>query len=168
MTGFCRLFCATACAVVFLMGLTYSLHADTILDANSFASSQPMGGGFVVATSNFNLSSGQIADVLFEADFTLIDAGIEIVVNNTVFFSTGDDVSNFGQQVFNPTADQPNNIDFSFSPNQNGLPRLTVSAAAAGTSFSGAAFVNSTAVVDYDPWKISTAYYSLEPTQLKS
>ena len=67
------------------------------------------------------------------------------------FFNTGDDVSNFGPQVFLPTAVQPDNIDFSFSPNDNGLPRLTIDAGPNGTDFTGAAFVNSTAEVDFIP-----------------
>lgn len=109
------------------------------------------GGGFVVATSQITLTNAEIPDITFEANFSPIDAGIEIIVNGNSLFSTGDDLSNFGPQVFQPTPVQPDNIDFSFSPNDNDLPRLSVEFDSAGSSFSGAPFVNSTETVEYIP-----------------
>ena len=141
-----------ACA--FIAALTFmlpSLSADIVLDSGSFANTEASGGGFVVATSMFSLTSADIPDVLFEANFDIIDAGVEVVVNGTSLFTTGDDASNFGPQVFQPTAVQPDNIDFSFDPNDNGLPRLTVVSDSSGTVMTGAAFVNSTSTVPYIP-----------------
>ena len=127
------------------------LHANTILDIDSFSRMEPSGGGFVAATSQFSLASGDIPDVIFEANFSVIDAGIQINVNGSTLFTTGDDVSNFGPQVFQSTAVQPDNIDFSFTPNDNGLPRLTVRSDATGSEFRGAPFVASTSIEDFVP-----------------
>ena len=137
----------------FLISIASSLplSADVCLDSGSFSRSEPSGTGFVVATSQFSLTSADIPDVTLETNFTVIDAGIEIIVNGVTLYSTGNDVSNFGPQVFVPTAVQPDNIDFSFSPNDNGLPRMTVVSDSSGSDFSGAAFVNSTTTVEYLP-----------------
>lgn len=143
--------CAAVCAFLVSVALAFSpIHAD-IIDSGDFSRSEPSGSGFIVATSTFELDALEIPDICFEANFDLIDAGIEILVNGQSLFNTGDDVSNFGPQVFQPTAVQPDNIDFSFSPNDNNLPRLTVLHDAMGSDFSGAAFVNSTNTVDYIP-----------------
>jgi hypothetical protein len=125
--------------------------ADTVLDFDSFSAMEPSGGGFVVATSNFSVAEADIPSITFDANFSLIDAGIEILVNGTALFNTGDDVSNFGPQVFQVTPVQPDNIDFSFNPNDNGLPRMTVASDSTGTVLTGAPFVNSTAVENYVP-----------------
>ena len=143
-------FFARACACAVLLTVA-PLHADTILDTNSFAGMEASGGGFVVATSNFSVASADIPSITFDANFSQIDAGIEILVNGMSFFDTGDDVSNFGPQVFQVTAVQPDNIDFSFDPNDNGLPRLTVTSDSTGTVMTGAPFVNSTNVETYLP-----------------
>jgi hypothetical protein len=68
--------------------------ADTVLDFDSFSAMEPSGGGFVVATSNFSVAEADIPSITFDANFSLIDAGIEILVNGTALFNTGDDVSN--------------------------------------------------------------------------
>ena len=141
----CALFVTAAAATA------APLQASTILDINSFSRMEPSGGGFVVATSQFSLASGDIPNVIFEANFSVIDAGIQINVNGSTLFATGDDVSNFGPPVFQSTAVQPDNIDFSFSPNNSGLPRLTVLSDATGSDFSGAPFVASTSTEDYIP-----------------
>ena len=127
-----------------------SIHAS-IVDSGTFSNTQASGNNIVVATSQFSLASGDIPNVTFDANFNLIDAGIEIRVNGTSFFNTGDDVSNFGPQVFQPTAVQPDNIDFSFDPNNNNLPRLTVDSDATGTAFTGTSFVNSSSTVNFIP-----------------
>ena len=147
-------FRVSTCACIFFLALVStvsSLQADICLSSGTFANSEPSGGGFTVATSNFSLTSAEISDATFEANFTLIDAGVEIIVNGISLFTTGDDASNFGPQVFMPTSVQPDNIDFSFSPNDNGFPRMTVVSDSSGTNLTGAPFVNSTGVVDYIP-----------------
>ena len=135
----------------FIIAASAQTQADIILDTGTFSNSEPSGGGFVVATSQFSLAAGDIPNIRFESNYDFVDAGVQINVNNMTLFSTGDDVSNFGPLVFASTPVQPNNIDFSFSPNDNGLPRLTVVSDSSGTAMSGAAFVNSTNTVDYIP-----------------
>ena len=141
------------CAVLITIASTHTpLSADLILDTNTFESSEPSGGGFIAATTQiFVLTSADIPNVTFDANFDIIDAGIEILVNGTSLFNTGDDLSNFGPQVFTPTAVQPNNIDFSFASNNNGLPRLIVESDSTGTTLSGSPFQNSTSTFEYLP-----------------
>jgi len=115
--------CVCACVVLLSIVSTLApIQADIVIDSNNFSSSQPSGGGFVVATTqSFSLTSADIADVTFEANFELIDAGIEILVNGVSLFDTGPDVSQFGPAVFSP-----NNLGIPFGPRGDGLPRLTV------------------------------------------
>ena len=56
------------------------------------------GGGFVVATSQITLTNAEIPDITFEANFSPIDAGIEIIVNST---ETVEYIPLFGVADFN-------------------------------------------------------------------
>lgn len=85
-----------------------------------------------------------VDDVTFEANFTLIDAGIQILVNGTPLFTTPSDVTQFGPEgtfISNPTTDNNGNafenLGFAFNALPGDLPRLTVNSDSTGTSFSG-------------------------------
>jgi len=147
---------ACACAILItIVSNVASLHADTILDTNTFSSSQPSGGGFVVATTqNFSLTSAEIADTTFEANFDFIDAGIEILVNGISLFATGDDVSQFNggnQTVFTQTGAV--NLGIPFGPTGDGTPRLTVQSDSTGTQFLGPDLAANGAgnIINYQP-----------------
>ena len=146
--------CVCACAAFMTLICTVStLQADIVLDSGAISTSELNAndaGGFLSASSSFTLVNSDIPNVQLETNFSLIDAGIEVIVNGTTLYSTGADLSNFGPAgLFVATPTQPDNIDFSFDPNANGLPRLTAVSDITGTSFSGTSFVNSTNTVDF-------------------
>ena len=131
-----------------------SLFGDIILDSGTISVMQDSGGGGVGGTSTFNLSGVNISDVELLANFGVVDAGVDIRINGTSLFPQFDDVSQFSSQVvfLDTGVTQGNgNIESPFGPNNNGLPRLTVNATSAGTTFSGGAFVNSSSTIDYTP-----------------
>ncbi len=131
------------CAV--LLAITSSLtptHADTIIEMDDFSFTQttpdPAPGGVAAATMPFILTSADIPNIAFEANFDFIDAGIEILVNNNSLFNTGTDVSQFNganQTVFTDTG--ATNLGIPFGPRSDNQPRLTVSSDSTGTIFSG-------------------------------
>ena len=150
--------CARTCVVLLSIVSTLApIQADIVIDSNNFSSSQPSGGGFVVATTqSFSLTSADIADVTFEANFELIDAGIEILVNGMSLFDTGPDVSQYGPAVFSP-----NNLGIPFGPRGDDLPRLTVQSDFTGTTFLAPASDTSTNIIQYTPLFNVTDFASL-------
>ena len=146
-----------------IIAVSAQLKADIALDSGNFDFMMPdanNAGGFVVATSEFSLNSD--ADRLntsFAANFFVIDAGIEIFVNGTRLFSTGNDVSHFGPRVFDTglgiLEGEDGNIENPFGtigPEGAPLSRLTVSSDSTGTSFSGIAFADpASPVVTFTP-----------------
>jgi|GEM_PF-7050063 len=129
--------------ITILAALSYGTHAQTIfLDAAPFTatfneeSMAPDGPNTNdipdVVSETFFLNLNQIQDFSFEANFTIIDAGIEILINGMPLFNTGNDISEFAPNggPFDVT------LDNLFAPSST--PRLSVSADATGTFFSGA------------------------------
>ena len=96
-----------------------------------------------VQTISFDV--GNVADIVFEANFVVIDAGIQINVNGTPLFVTPEDVTQFGTPnnifVSTPSNDSNgaafDNLGFAFNPLPGDLPRLTVTSDNTGTSFTG-------------------------------
>ena len=101
-----------------------------------------------VQTISFDV--GNVADIAFEANFVVIDAGIQINVNGTPLFVTPEDVTQFGTPnnifVSTPSNDSNgaafDNLGFAFNPLPGDLPRLTVTSDNTGTSFTGYNQVN--------------------------
>ena len=129
------------------------------LDAGNILASEEPGNGltaqgpFLAGTSTFNVTAAQIPEVELLANFSIVDAGVRIEVNNTRLFPDFDDVSEFGNQpVFTNTGEPAGGgINNPFTPNNFELPRLTVNSTSAGTTFSGATFVDDTATRLYTP-----------------
>lgn len=123
------------------------LHADLIPTTDfSFVEPDPnpdddsifADGGVVIPTIMFNLTDADIPNVTFEVDFDLIDAGIEIFVNDNSLFTTGPDVSEFNganSEVFTGTG--ATNLGAPFGPRTDTAPRLIVNSDSTGTFFSG-------------------------------
>ena len=99
-------------------------------------------GPVSILTIPFNVADPD--DVTFEANFDIIDVGIQINVNGNQLFSTGINISQFsaaGVFLSDPDVDinggQFVNLGFPFDPLANGEPRLTVVSDSSGTSLSG-------------------------------
>lgn len=99
-------------------------------------------GPVSILTIPFNVADPD--DVTFEANFDIIDVGIQINVNGNQLFSTGINISQFnaaGVFLSDPATDindgQFVNLGFPFNPLANGQPRLTVVSDSSGTSLSG-------------------------------
>lgn len=125
----------------------------SIIDSGNISVMTGSGGGFLGGTSTFSVTATEIPDVELLANFLIVDAGVEIVVNGTPLFPQFDDISQFGPvAVFSGTG-EPNGggVNSPFGPNNNGLPRLTVNSTSAGTDFSGATFVGDTQTTVYTP-----------------
>lgn len=142
---------ACATSLMMMIALTASpLPADII---GSFDGPGVNVNGFsLVQTIDFDVVDAD--DIAFEANFFVIDAGIQITVNGTPLFTTGPDVTQFGtpDNFFStPGTDSAgvpfDNIGFGFNPltdpvTGDDLPRLTVNSDSAGTAFSGYNQVN--------------------------
>lgn len=142
---------AIASAALLTLAATLTpICADTILDTDTFSFSQPdpdpeLGpgnqfapGGTAASTETFSLTSADISNIMFEANFDFIDAGIEILVNGESLFNTGPDVSQFNgasSTVFTQTG--ATNLGVPFEERSDLQPRLTVSSDSTGTIFSG-------------------------------
>ena len=128
--------------------------ADTVLDTGTVSVAQGSGGGFLGGTSTFTLDASDISDVELLANFSIVDAGVEIRVNDTPLYPLFNDVSQFSPDVVfldTGVTQGTGNIESPFSPNNNQLPRLTVNATSEGTTFGGGAFVADTSTTDYTP-----------------
>ena len=125
---------------------------DTILDSGLISAVAPSGGGVLAGTSNFNVANGDIPDIILSADFDLVDAGIDIVVNGTALFPQFDDVSQFGTTpVFGGTGIGGGGVEDSFDRNVAGLPRIRVEASSDGVIFTGAETTSTNALINYIP-----------------
>ena len=140
---------AIASAALLTLAATLTpICADTILETDTFSFSEPdpdlmPGGAFALggtaaSTAPFSLTSADISNIMFEANFDFIDAGIEILVNGVSLFNTGPDVSQFNgasSTVFTQTG--ATNLGVPFEERFDLQPRLTVSSDSDGTIFSG-------------------------------
>jgi len=134
---------AIASAALLTLAATLTpICADTILETDNFSFSQttpdPAPGGVAASTAPFSLTSADISNIMFEANFDFIDAGIEILVNGVSLFNTGPDVSQFNgasSTVFTQTG--ATNLGVPFGERSDLQPRLTVSSDSTGTIFSG-------------------------------
>ena len=134
--------------VHFFSATTY---AD-IIDSGVISVQEPAGGGFIGGVSTFSLTAAEIPDVELLADFFVVDAGVDIVVNGTSLFPQFNDVSQFGpDSVFLGTGVANGGIENPFGTNSNGLPRLTVASDSAGTIFSGAVTPTTNSTITYTP-----------------
>lgn len=140
-------------ALVFLVTLSAgSASADIVISTGNISVSQGSGGGFLAGTSTFNVTTTDIADVELLANFSIVDAGVEVSVNGTSLFPSFDDISQFGPvSVFTGTGIPNGGVQNPFSPNNNGLPRLTIGSTSAGTTFSGAETTGTNTVIPYTP-----------------
>ena len=124
----------------------------TVAELNSYEISTTVEGA-PAGTSTFSVTAAEIPDVELLADFLIVDAGVDIVVNGTSLFPQFADISNFGPvPVFSGTGEtQGGGVNFPFTPNGSGLPRLTVNSTSAGTTFSGATTPLDTQTTTYTP-----------------
>lgn len=143
-------FLRTIVIVISLSFLVADARSELILDSGSFDTSTGSTGSTVSATSTFTLTADQIPFTEFLLDLFVIDDGTCVHINGMPLFEAFE-LSQFGPQDFAVTAVQPNDIMDPWSPNSNGLPRLTVASDASGTVFSGAIETGSTGTVDYAP-----------------
>ncbi len=138
-------------AIVLSLSLFQNLSvADIVVDSGTIDGTSGTVGSYVAETSTFTLSDFQIAQTELFTDFFIIDDGVEIIVNDTSLFLSAD-TSEFGAQDFAVTAVQPNDIASPWTPNSNGLPRLTVLADSTGVAFSGSVDTTTANIVDYLP-----------------
>ena len=149
--GYSAFLRAVFCFIVSATFVTGHAVGDTIiLDEGDISTTvQGAPGG----TATFSVTAAEIPDVELLADFLIVDAGVDIVVNGTSLFPQFADISNFGPvPVFSGTGEtQGGGVNFPFTPNMNGLPRLTVNSTSAGTTFSGATFPGDTQITTYTP-----------------
>ena len=142
---------AVFCFIVSATFVTGHVVGDTItLDEGDISTTTQDG---LAGTSTFSVTAAEIPDVELLADFLIVDSGVDIVVNGTSLFPQFADISNFGPvPVFSGTGEtQGGGVNFPFTPNMNGLPRLTVNSTSAGTTFSGATFPLDTQTTTYTP-----------------
>jgi len=123
---------------------------ELIVDTGSFNFSDSNTGSHLVATSTFDLTASQIPHAQFMMDLLRIDDGICVTINGTPLFESFE-TSQFGPRDFVETDDQPNDIFDPWSPNSNGLPRLSVFSDSSGTMMSGTVDTSTNTIVDYDP-----------------
>lgn len=95
----------------------------------------------VVQTIDFDVAN--VNDIVLEANFFIVDAGIQILVNNQELFATGDDTSQFNMDnifdsfLLDGTPAPFDNLGFGFVALPGDVPRLTVTSDSSGTAFSG-------------------------------
>ena len=152
---------------LFLLGsIPKNTSAQTILNSGDTDVFFEMGdqnnpalGSFLAGTTTFNLTAADIPNVELLADFFVVDAGVDIVINGTSLFPQFDDLSQFGNVTVFNTSVSPGffgapggNIESPFSTNTDtSLPRLTISSNSAGTTFSGTLDPNTTAITTFPP-----------------
>ena len=155
--GYSAFLRAVFCFIVSITFVTGHAVGDTIiLDEGDISTTvQGAPGG----TATFSVTAAEIPDVELLADFLIVDAGVDIVVNGTSLFPQFTDISNFGPvPVFSGTGEtQGGGVNQPFTPNDNGLPRLTVNSTSAGTTFSGATFEDDTQTTTYTPCLLYTS-----------
>ena len=142
---------AVFCFIVSATFVTGHAVGDTIILDEGDISTTTQGG--LAGTSTFSVTAAEIPDVELLADFLIVDSGVDIVVNGTSLFPQFVDISQFGTvPVFSGTGEtQGGGVNQPFTPNDNGLPRLTVNSTSAGTTFSGATFEDDTQTTTYTP-----------------
>ena len=130
-----------AASVMAIALMSSPLCADIVTGSFS-GPSMNTSGPVSILTIPFNVADPD--DVTFEANFDIIDVGIQINVNGNQLFSTGINISQFnaaGVFLSDPATDindgQFVNLGFPFNPLANGQPRLTVVSDSSGTSLSG-------------------------------
>lgn len=154
--GYSAFLRAVFCFIVSATFVTGHAVGDTIIldegDISTTVQGDPGG------TATFSVTAAEIPDVELLADFLIVDAGVDIVVNGTSLFPQFFDISQFGNvPVFSGTGEtQGGGVNQPFTPNNNGpngsgLPRLTVNSTSAGTTFSGATFPGDTQITTYTP-----------------
>ena len=95
----------------------------------------------VVQTIDFDVAN--VNDIVLEANFFIVDAGIQILVNNQELFATDDDTSQFNMDnifdsfLLDGTPAPFDNLGFGFVALPGDVPRLTVTSDSSGTAFSG-------------------------------
>lgn len=142
---------AVFCFIVSATFVTGHAVGDTIILDEGDISTTTQGG--LAGTATFSVTAAEIPDVELLADFLIVDSGVDIVVNGTSLFPQFVDISQFGTvPVFSGTGEtQGGGVNQPFTPNDNGLPRLTVNSTSAGTTFSGATFEDDTQTTTYTP-----------------
>ena len=121
-------------AIVMSLGLTTSpLSADIITGSFDGPNTSGETGDTVIATIDFEVDD--VADVTFETNFSIVDAGVRVDVNGMTLFSTGQDASEFGPTNVFTSNLGTNNLGNPFF--DAGFTRLTVSSDSTGTSFTG-------------------------------
>ena len=130
----------TAALVLAITLTTSPLAADIVgdFDGPNITTNNPT----VVQTIDFDVAN--VNDIVLEANFFIVDAGIQILVNNQELFATGTDTSQFGpDNIFvsslldGTPAPQFDNLGLAFNPLPGDVPRLTVTSDSSGTAFSG-------------------------------
>ena len=149
--GYSAFLRAVFCFIVSATFVTGHVVGDTITLDEGDISTTTQGG--LAGTSTFSVTAAEIPDVELLADFLIVDSGVDIVVNGTSLFPQFVDISQFGNvPVFSGTGEtQGGGVNQPFTPNDNGLPRLTVNSTSAGTTFSGATFADDTQTTTYTP-----------------
>ena len=149
--GYSAFLRAVFCFIVSATFVTGHAVGDTIILDEGDISTTTQGG--LAGTSTFSVTAAEIPDVELLADFLIVDSGVDIVVNGTSLFPQFVDISQFGNvPVFSGTGEtQGGGVNQPFTPNDNGLPRLTVNSTSAGTTFSGATFEDDTQTTTYTP-----------------
>ena len=149
--GYSAFLRAVFCFIVSATFVTGHAVGDTIILDEGDISTTTQGG--LAGTATFSVAAAEIPDVELLADFLIVDSGVDIVVNGTPLFPQFVDISQFGNvPVFSGTGEtQGGGVNQPFTPNYNGLPRLTFNSTSAGTTFSGATFREDTQTTTYTP-----------------
>ena len=149
--GYSAFLRAVFCFIVSATFVTGHAVGDTIILDEGDISTTTQGG--LAGTATFSVTAAEIPDVELLADFLIVDSGVDIVVNGTSLFPQFVDISQFGNvPVFSGTGEtQGGGVNQPFTPNDNGLPRLTVNSTSAGTTFSGATSPGDTQITTYTP-----------------
>ena len=146
--------CANFVSFILVSALANSAFGDSIVDTGTVSVMQASSSEILGGTSTFTLDASNIPDLELLANFSIVDAGVEVRVNGTPLFPPFDDVSQFSQDVVfvdTGVTEGTGNIESPFLQNDNELPRLTINSTSDETTFGGGATLAASSPIAYTP-----------------